>query len=99
MALTSESFIAERAQVTCRELNQLSLVSCTALQGLLERSWLCGVLPVEILASHILSQFWVIGIQVTAAPRHAREHSLVSWHGLACPLPLIPPLVTKQRQQ
>ena len=46
MALTSESFIAERSQ------------------GLLERSWITGVLPVEILASYILSQFVVMVIQV-----------------------------------
>ena len=47
MALTSESFIAERSQ------------------GLLERSWITGVLPVEILASYILSQFVVMVVQVT----------------------------------
>jgi len=45
MALTSESFIAERSQ------------------GLLERSWITGVLPVEILASYILSQFLVMVMQ------------------------------------
>eukprot|EP00092_Neocalanus_flemingeri_P036672 GFUD01039927.1.p1 GENE.GFUD01039927.1~~GFUD01039927.1.p1 ORF type:complete len:741 (+),score=162.42 GFUD01039927.1:103-2325(+) len=45
MALTSESFIAERSQ------------------GLLERSWITGVLPVEILSSYILSQFLVMAIQ------------------------------------
>ena len=32
-------------------------------QGLLERSWICGVLPFEILASHILSQLGVILVQ------------------------------------
>ena len=47
MALTSESFIAERSQ------------------GLLERSWIMGVLPLEILASYILSQFLVMVVQVT----------------------------------
>ena len=47
MALTSESFIAERSQ------------------GLLERSWIMGVLPLEILASYILSQFLVMIVQVT----------------------------------
>ena len=46
MALTSESFIAERSQ------------------GLLERSWITGVLPVEIMASYILSQFVVMVVQV-----------------------------------
>ena len=46
MALTSESFIAERSQ------------------GLLERSWITGVLPVEILASYMLSQFIVLVVQV-----------------------------------
>ena len=46
-------------------------------QGLLERSWLCGVLPVEILASHILSQFWVIVIQVLAAPLHLPHAALL----------------------
>ena len=46
MALTSESFIAERSQ------------------GLLERSWITGVLPSEILASYILSQFVVMVVQV-----------------------------------
>ena len=46
MALTSESFIAERSQ------------------GLLERSWITGVLPFEILASYMLSQFVVLVIQV-----------------------------------
>ena len=46
MALTSESFIAERSQ------------------GLLERSWITGVLPVEILSSYILSQFLVMVMQV-----------------------------------
>lgn len=45
MALTSESFIAERSQ------------------GLLERSWITGVLPFEILASYILSQFVVMVVQ------------------------------------
>eukprot|EP00090_Calanus_glacialis_P008173 TRINITY_DN16497_c0_g1_i1.p1 TRINITY_DN16497_c0_g1~~TRINITY_DN16497_c0_g1_i1.p1 ORF type:complete len:734 (+),score=117.42 TRINITY_DN16497_c0_g1_i1:53-2254(+) len=45
MALTSESFIAERSQ------------------GLLERSWIIGVLPVEILASYMLSQFVVLVVQ------------------------------------
>ena len=46
MALTSESFIAERSQ------------------GLLERSWITGVLPIEILISYILSQFFVMAVQV-----------------------------------
>ena len=46
MALTSESFIAERSQ------------------GLLERSWITGVLPLEILTSYILSQFMVMVVQV-----------------------------------
>ena len=46
MALTSESFIAERSQ------------------GMLERSWITGVLPVEILSSYILSQFLVMVVQV-----------------------------------
>jgi len=45
MALTSESFIAERSQ------------------GLLERSWITGVLPIEILSSYILSQFFVMVMQ------------------------------------
>jgi len=47
MALTSESFIAERSQ------------------GMLERSWITGVLPVEILSSYILSQFLVVVVQAT----------------------------------
>ena len=46
MALTSESFIAERSQ------------------GLLERSYVTGVLPLEILASYIMSQFLVMVVQV-----------------------------------
>ena len=33
-------------------------------QGLLERSWVAGVLPVEIIASYIMSQFFVMVIQV-----------------------------------
>ena len=45
MALTSESFITERAQ------------------GLLERSWITGVLPIEIIASYIMSQFLVMVMQ------------------------------------
>ena len=32
-------------------------------QGLLERSWITGVLPVEIIASYILSQFLVMLVQ------------------------------------
>ena len=46
MALTSESFITERAQ------------------GLLERSWIAGVLPIEILLSNMMTQFLVMIIQV-----------------------------------
>ena len=34
-------------------------------QGLLERSWITGVLPLEILASYILSQFVVMVVQVS----------------------------------
>ena len=37
-------------------------------QGLLERSWLVGVLPLEILTSYILSQFLVIVMQVGKSP-------------------------------
>ena len=33
-------------------------------QGLLERSWITGVLPVEIIASYIMSQFLVMVMQV-----------------------------------
>ena len=33
-------------------------------QGMLERSWITGVLPVEILSSYILSQFMVMVVQV-----------------------------------
>ena len=33
-------------------------------QGLLERSWITGVLPIEIILSYILSQFVVMAIQV-----------------------------------
>ena len=33
-------------------------------QGLLERSWITGVLPVEIIASYIMSQFLVMAMQV-----------------------------------
>ena len=32
-------------------------------QGLLERSWIAGVLPVEIIASYMMSQFLVMVIQ------------------------------------
>ena len=63
LSLTSESFITERAQV--------DKIFSTAwkrpfhwIQGLLERSWLVGVLPLEILASYMFSQFLVIVIQV-----------------------------------
>merc|ERR1719210_2392115 len=34
-------------------------------QGLLERSWITGVQPVEIIASYIMSQFLVMVIQAT----------------------------------
>ena len=34
-------------------------------QGLLERSWITGVLPAEIIASYIMSQFLVMVMQVT----------------------------------
>jgi len=34
-------------------------------QGLLERSWITGVLPVEIIASYIMSQFLVMVMQAT----------------------------------
>merc|ERR1712203_311720 len=34
-------------------------------QGLLERSWITGVLPVEIIASYIMSQFLVMVVQAT----------------------------------
>ena len=34
-------------------------------QGLLERSWITGVLPVEIIASYIMSQFLVMLMQVS----------------------------------
>ena len=33
-------------------------------QGLLERSWVTGVLPAEIIASYIMSQFLVMVVQV-----------------------------------
>merc|ERR1712241_1064391 len=36
-------------------------------QGLLERSWITGVLPVEILSSYIMSQFMVMVMQATIA--------------------------------
>jgi len=49
MCLTSESFIAERAE------------------GLLERSWLVGVLSLEIVVSYVLSQFLIIVVQVIIA--------------------------------
>ena len=34
-------------------------------QGLLERSWITGVLPSEIIASYMMSQFLVMVMQVT----------------------------------
>ena len=34
-------------------------------QGLLERSWITGVLPAEIIASYIMSQFLVMVMQAT----------------------------------
>ena len=34
-------------------------------QGLLERSWITGVLPLEIIASYIMSQFLVMAMQAT----------------------------------
>ena len=34
-------------------------------QGLLERSWVAGVLPFEIIASYIMSQFFVMVMQVS----------------------------------
>ena len=36
-------------------------------QGLLERSWVAGVLPSEIIASYIMSQFFVMVIQVNTS--------------------------------
>ena len=45
-------------------LRPVNIKSLNVEQGLLERSWLCGVLPFEILASHILSQLGVIIVQV-----------------------------------
>merc|ERR1712045_625915 len=36
-------------------------------QGLLERSWVAGVLPSEIIASYIMSQFFVMVIQAAIA--------------------------------
>ena len=42
--------------------------SVALIQGLLERSWLVGVLPLEILTSYILSQFMVIVMQVREDP-------------------------------
>ena len=45
-------------------LRSVNIKSLNVEQGLLERSWLCGVLPFEILASHILSQLGVIIVQV-----------------------------------
>ena len=57
-------------------------------QGLLERSWLVGVLPLEILTSYILSQFLVIVMQVgkspsllilmTITPQHHLKHEQVA---------------------
>ena len=40
-------------------------------QGLLERSWVTGVLPAEIIASYIMSQFLVMVMQVTKYYFHA----------------------------
>ena len=37
----------------------------TTVQGLLERSWVAGVLPFEIIASYIMSQFFVMVMQVS----------------------------------
>ena len=86
MALTSESFIAERAQVQNytsgkkRENNytwQTSESSHYMLgQSLLERSWICGVLPFEILASHILSQLGVILVQALSYHNYMQAFSL-----------------------
>ena len=33
-------------------------------QGLLERSWVTGVLPIELILSYIMSQFLVMAMQV-----------------------------------
>ena len=47
-----------------RETTQSHHSNTITIQGLLERSWLVGVLPLEILTSYILSQFLVIVMQV-----------------------------------
>ena len=46
-------------------------------QGLLERSWICGVLPFEILASHILSQLGVILVQALSHHNYMQAFSLI----------------------
>ena len=46
-------------------------------QGLLERSWICGVLPFEILASHILSQLGVILVQALSHHNCMQAFSLI----------------------
>ena len=45
-------------------------------QGLLERSWITGVLPVEIITSYIMSQFLVMATQVARfiLPKKSLQH-------------------------
>lgn len=60
------SFLAQMLFFLAMSLTSESFITERA-QGLLERSWLVGVLPFEILTSYILTQFLVIVIQVATA--------------------------------
>merc|ERR1712241_405872 len=60
------AFLTQVIYFLAMSLTSESFISERA-QGLLERSWLVGVLPLEILTSYILSQFLVIVMQVAIA--------------------------------
>jgi len=60
------AFLTQVIYFLAMSLTSESFISERA-QGLLERSWLMGVLPLEILTSYILSQFLVIVMQVAIA--------------------------------
>jgi len=60
------SFLSQTLFFLALSLTSESFITERA-QGLLERSWLVGVLPLEILASYMFSQFLVIVIQVATA--------------------------------
>jgi len=69
VALTSSALIIERTEVSRENLssfgNNYNKICLLPFQGLLDRSWVAGVSPFEILFSHVITQFVVMCGQTT----------------------------------